>query len=133
MYFADFKDLIRRNQASNAQVTFYRDSDINPDNIAIFDRGKLRRDPDRLEQTGYAEEDHWRDSHICELAFFNGEVPLEGYSPKIDKQADKLVGKPYRGVLAALAILINEGSLRRTDELRQFFADNGRRFPDSAT
>jgi hypothetical protein len=42
------------------------------------------------------------------------------------------VNKPYRGVLAALGILLNEGCLRRTHELRELFNRYGRRFPESA-
>ena len=125
MYFADFQDLLRRNQATNAQITFYRDPKINPNNIAIFDRKLVRRNPEFLEKTGWDEEDHWRDSHICELAFFNGEIPLEGYTPKTED--GKLVGKLYRGALSAISILVDRGCLRRTDELRELFSQYGRR------
>jgi len=132
MYWSDLINLIRRNQASNAHVTFYRDPKVNPDNMAIFDRLRLRRRPDLFEKTGYTEEDHWRDSHICEAAWFNGEIPMEGYVTEVDKLTDKLIGKPYRGALSTLEMLISVGSLRRTDELREVFTRHGRRFPSAA-
>lgn len=125
MYFGDFQALLRRNQASNAHITYYQDPDINPNQVAIFDRLQVRRNPDLLAKTGYDAEDHWRDSHVCELGVFNGEVPLEGYVPPT--QANKLAGKPYRGALAAIEMLISSGSLRRSDELRELLSRNGRR------
>jgi hypothetical protein len=131
MYWSNLINLIRRNQASNAHVTFYRDPKVNSDNMAIFDRCRLRRQPALFEKTGYTEEDHWRDSHVCEAAWFNGEIPMEGFTPKVDKLTDKLIGKPYRGALSTLEMLISVGSLRRTDELREIFARHGRRFPST--
>lgn len=130
MYWDDLRALIRRNQNPNADVRYYRDPDINPDNIAVFDRRKphrARRDTE-IEQ-GHAEEEHWRDSHICEAAFFNGEIPMQGSKGYYDKDG-KFVYKPYRGALAVLTLLINEGCLNwRSDELRQVFRVNDRPYP----
>ena len=127
MYWDDLRALIRRNQVSNSQITYYRDRHNDPEKIGIFDRRLPRRKPEVTEMTGYTEDDHWRDSHVCEAAFFNGEIPIEGSNGL--HNGDKWVKKPYRGALATLSMLLDLGCLRRSDDLRQLFARHGRSFP----
>jgi len=127
MWFDDFRALIRRNQSSNANVQYYRVKDGDPLKISIFDRGFPRRNPDTLTFVGYGEHDHWKDSFICAAAFFGGEIPMEGSNGTYE--GDKCIERPYRGALAALIMLIQAGSLRRTDELRDLFRNHGRILP----
>jgi len=132
MMWDDLRGLIRRNQTSNADIRYYRDRTKNPFNIAIFDRKLTRRKPEIGVSTGWEHEDNWRDSHICEAAFFGGEIPMEGSTGSYDNQNNKFIEKPYRGALAVLEIMLNEGCLRRTDELRELFGRHKRRFPEAS-
>jgi len=124
MYWDDLRALIHRNRASNSDIRYYRDKKINPLNIAVFDRCLPRRKPEYLVDTGYSEHDHWRDSHVCEAAFFNGEIPIE--SCRGINTESKFGTKPYQGVMDVLGRLLTEGSLRRTDEIRNIFVRHGR-------
>ena len=124
MYWDELRQLIFRNRASNSDIRFYRDKTINPLNIAVFDRTIPKRKPDRYVDTGNAAHDQWRDSHVCEAAFFNGEIPIE--SSRGSNWGSKFEIKPYHGVIDVLGSLISEGSLRRTDELREIFVRHGR-------
>ena len=130
MYWRDLRRLIDDTKLPNALITYYRDPDINPDNMAIFDRNRpRRRGRDADLELGYAEADHWRESHICETAFFNGEIPLQGSLGYTNKDGE-FVHKPYRGALPALELLIAEGCLDwRSDDLRAFFRTNDRPYP----
>ena len=130
IHFDDFRSLVRRNAAVNSDIRYYVNENVNKDQVAIYDRKLPRRNPDILQHTGYSAEDHWRDSHVCEMALFNGEVPMEGVNPKSDLRENKLLGKHYRGALAALHLLITAGSLDwRSDELRRLLQQHGRRMP----
>lgn len=121
MYWDDLRALIRRNQAPNAFITYYYDPRINPRQIGIFDRNILHRRPNYGADTGYAKDDHWRDSHVCEAAWHGGEIPME---------SNKSIGNLYRGALGVLERLINEGCIERSDELRLLFHRHGRRLPE---
>jgi hypothetical protein len=132
MSWDDLRSLIRRNQASNAIVTYYRDRNSDPKKIGVFDRGLPRRDPSRLVDTGYSEADHWRDSHVCEAAWFNGQIPIE--SSRGIYEENKHIKEPHQGVMDVLGMLLSVGSLRRTEELHDFFTRHGRRgLPKSPT
>lgn len=129
MYLDDFRALIRRVKKPNAEITYYQGA---PNRISIFDRNYLRRRPDEIALTGHYEHDHWRDCKICDMTVHNGESPMEGYTPKTDRDG-KLIGEPQRGVLATLTILMNEGCLQEdNDELRDLFRIWNRRLPKPA-
>ena len=130
MYWDDLRALIRRHQRPNVDIRYYRDPKINPYNMAVFDRMKPSRQARDLDiMTGHEAEDHWRDSHICEAAFFNGEIPMEGSKGYVDRDG-KFVYEPYRGALGVLKLLLYEGCLKdHDDELKQLFARHGQRLP----
>lgn len=133
MLWSEFYRLLRRNAAPNSLIQLYRESRSKEPKIAIFDRSLPRRHPERTAQTGYTEDDHWRDSHICEAAWFNGEIPMQGSEGKFNKYTSEVIEAPYRGALAVLEILLNNGCLRRTDEIRDIFRSYGRSMPRSTT
>jgi hypothetical protein len=124
MLWDDLRKIIQDNKTPAADIRYFRDPKINPRTIAVFDRSLPRRKPSTHVLTGYTEEDHWRDSHVCDAPFFGGEIPMEG-----DKKGTESTGGMYRGALSVLERLIVEGSLRRTDDLRHLFARHGRRLP----
>ena len=123
MYWGDLIKLIKLNEASNAYISFYRDERVNPRAISIFDRNILHRKPELLAETGDHKYDFWRDSLIGQAAYFGGEIPMES------SRGDELGSEVYRGALGVLTILLTQGCLKGSDELRQFFARHGRPLP----
>ena len=128
MSWYDLRKMIDENKTSNAIISYFYDPDIDKTSISIFDRNMPRRKPGIVAQTGASQADHWRDSLICRAAFFNGEIPIEN-NKNIDSEFHKGI---YRGALTVLEMLLSEGCLRRTDDLRHFFTRHGRRFPAAA-
>lgn len=119
MYWDDFRKLIARNAASSTDIRYFYHPKLNPLKLGIFDRSIPHRKG--LENfSGHEADDHWMNSHVCEAAFFNGEIPINS------EFGD---GKMHRGALDTLEIMLTEGCLRRSDELRRLYEDHGRRFP----
>lgn len=132
MYWDDLRSLIRRNQAPNAYVTFYRDERVDPTSISIFDRNLLHRKPSYSTETGAEAFDHWRDSLVCSAAFFGGEIPMENNKGRFGSNnptGSEFNKELYRGVLGVLERLLVEGCIERSDELRELFTRHGRRIP----
>lgn len=135
MAWDDLRALIRRNQAPNAYVTYYRDTRVDPKSITIFDRNLLHRRPSYKEETGNEAFDHWRDSVVCSAAFFGGEIPMEnnkGTFGPATPTSSEFNKELYRGALGVLERLLVEGCIERTDEIRHFFARHGRRLPSTS-
>lgn len=103
LYWDDFAAFLRRNVAYNAQMKIYPPSKLQPKMVTLCDLSLPRRQG--LIDTGNYHTDVLRDSQVVNLAWYNGMCPYKNW----DKR---------RGIRSGLDILLAEGTLIKTDEVK---------------
>lgn len=127
MAWDDLRKLLERNKQPWAIIRYYYDPRKFKHKISVLDRSMPRRSGKTTIETGYAEEEHFTDSHACEAAWFGGEIPMHDSTGIRNPYDTGWLVEPYRGVLGVIKTLLSNATLRRTDELIRLFRDNGSR------
>jgi hypothetical protein len=122
MYWSDFWKLLREHKAPNATLSLYGPNRAWPNKIDIYDRQYPRRAGIDNRFLGYAEADHWRDSHILTASWINGEIPMlsKGWLDATGQALDHQ--RTTKGAIVVVNVLLENGCLSKSYELTQELA-----------
>ena len=119
MYWGDVRALIERNKKPWAAIRYYRADSGFSDTISICDYTLPRRKGVISTTEGY-NVDMMRDSFVCNAGYFNGYIPLRDVPYLWNEEEKRWEQKPVRGVIGMLQLLIKDGVIEETDEIREY-------------
>lgn len=107
--WSDFIRFLQDNRACTPALKFYGPTQSQPDKITICDFDLPRRQG-KTTMFAYEAEDWFTSSQAAVAGWDHGYIPFRGQEHPT----------PLRGAVATVKILLTEGSLRNTDEVKEW-------------
>lgn len=117
LYWFEFAPIIKRAERASSSLRFSAPN--RSLKITTIIDGQLPSRKGKV-ATGHDETDHLRDSIICNAGWVDGCIPIRTIPGRVWKDPltlEERTQMPVRGVRDVLAILLNDGCIRKTEEV----------------
>lgn len=113
-----FKRIINRNIRPWRKLRYVKHSCGFKDTISICDMSLPTRDA--MLDTGHHLHDWYRDSFVCNSAFFNGSLPVWDAASRYNNELEKWEEYPVRGAANTMKVLLGSKIVEDTAEIQEF-------------
>ncbi len=118
VYLHDFQKLVDRNKYHRSDFRYYVSNGGFRNTFSICDFSL----PDRSThtETGYSQDDWYRDSFVCNVGLLDGSIPLRNNKSIWNYDTRKWEKWPHRGAMRTMEILVAHNCVQDTREVREF-------------
>ena len=109
LHWSEFIPFLQRNRTSTPRLRFYGPTKDQPDKMTICDFDLPRRKGKEV-AFAWEEKDWFLNSQVVVGGWDEGYIPFRGWAEP----------RPIRGAIAVAKIMLEEGSLRRSDEVQEW-------------